>query len=295
MSYAADFSLNLGSVNAGATLKAAIVGTDGKTVSHDISTGFTEIGNGSYQWHYATFANGQRGGVVFYSGTYGGSDGSTWDKTQVTGGTIFGDVPLTPDLEYIDAKISSIGGTGTGARTVTITVNDGSTALESAKVRFTKGAESYVGTTNASGQIVFSLDDGTWDVAITLPLYSFTPTTLAISADTSHTYSMTALSFTVSPAGETTGYIYCYDKNGDPVENMAVEVRAIGTVDQTTGFRISSESRTELSDSDGLVQFPGLLANTKYQIRMENAQTHWRDFTIDADPDPTTTIVSTVA
>ncbi len=82
---------------------------------------------------------------------------------------------------------------GTGARTVTLTVTDGSTPLAGARVRVTEGTESYVGSTDADGEITFSLDDATWTVAITKPGYQFTPTTLAVAADTEATYSMSAV------------------------------------------------------------------------------------------------------
>jgi hypothetical protein len=57
--------------------------------------------------------------------------------------------------------------TGSGARTVTITVNDGTTALQNARVRLTEGANTYTGNTNASGVIVFNVDDATYTVGIT--------------------------------------------------------------------------------------------------------------------------------
>ena len=86
------------------------------------------------------------------------------------------------------------GGTGTGARTITVTVNDGSDALENATVRFTEGANTYSGETDSNGQLVFNLDDATYTVAITKAGYTFSGTTLAVSADASPTYSMTAQS-----------------------------------------------------------------------------------------------------
>lgn len=87
---------------------------------------------------------------------------------------------------------------GTGARTVTITVNDGTTALESAAVRMTKGSESYVLTTNASGQCTFNLDDGMWTVAVTRSGYQYAGTTLVVDGDESATYSITENSSTVT-------------------------------------------------------------------------------------------------
>jgi len=70
-------------------------------------------------------------------------------------------------LQSADAGATTVAratDTGTGARTVTITVNDGTTVLENARVRVTQGAESYAASTNASGVVTFYLDAGTYYV-----------------------------------------------------------------------------------------------------------------------------------
>jgi hypothetical protein len=72
MSYTLDTALILGSQKAGLTLAAQLVDTAGADVGDEVTTGFTEIGNGNYLWHYAAFPDGHRGGVKFYeSGTPG--------------------------------------------------------------------------------------------------------------------------------------------------------------------------------------------------------------------------------
>jgi hypothetical protein len=102
------------------------------------------------------------------------------------------------DAILVQATAAAGASGGTGARTVAITVNDGTAALESARVRMTKGAESYLLSTNASGLATFSLDDGTWAVVITLAGYTFTPATLVVAANVTQTYSMTEAGFTPS-------------------------------------------------------------------------------------------------
>jgi hypothetical protein len=103
--------------------------------------------------------------------------------------------------ELAHAITQSVG--GLGARTVTITVDDGTDPLESASVRMVKNSESYLLSTDANGQCVFNLDDGTWTVSITRPGYQFAGTTLVVNGSESVTYSMTANSAIVSgwPAG----------------------------------------------------------------------------------------------
>lgn len=46
--------------------RATILDTSGATVAAGISTGFVEIGGGSYLWTYASVPDGQRGAVKFY-------------------------------------------------------------------------------------------------------------------------------------------------------------------------------------------------------------------------------------
>jgi hypothetical protein len=191
----------------------------------------------------------------------------TVDKLQVDVREWKGNTP--PDMP----------GTGTGARTIAVTVTDGTDPLEGARVRFTKGAESYVGTTGASGQVTFALDDGTWAVAVTLAGYSMAPTTLAVSADASVTYEMTATSFTPSEPGLVTGYLYCYDEEGQIEQGVTVRLRQTAAV-SGTGVGYDSATRTAVSDATGLVQFTGLFPGAKYQIRRETAS--WYDFPIDA-------------
>lgn len=66
MPYALDFSLALGSSKTSLTLAAQIIDTVGSNTGSAVTTGFVEIGNGYYLWHYAAFPDGHRGGVKFY-------------------------------------------------------------------------------------------------------------------------------------------------------------------------------------------------------------------------------------
>ena len=108
------------------------------------------------------------------------------------------DVTLSAE-DIQDIADGVVAGTaGTGARTVTITVNDGTTALQGANVRVTLNLETYVQATNASGQCTFNLDDGTWTVGITLVNYTYSGTTLVVNGNETATYSMTAAGIDVS-------------------------------------------------------------------------------------------------
>lgn len=83
------------------------------------------------------------------------------------------------------------GSSGTGARTVTITIDDGVSPLQNATVRMTEGANTYIATTNSSGVAVFNMNDATYVISIAKSGYTFSGASLVVSTDVSHTYSMT--------------------------------------------------------------------------------------------------------
>jgi hypothetical protein len=201
-----------------------------------------------------------------------------------------------PTKAEMDTAIAGLN--GAGARTVTITVNDGTDALEGARVRMTNGADSFVVTTNASGVAVFALDDKTWAVAITHSSYSFTPTTLVVSADTTHTYSMSAITIAASDPTFVTGYTYAYDELGAVEEGAVFELVLYTGTGSGRGY--DSKTRTATSSATGLVQFTNLLPGASYMIRRGNkkvwnptdsddytlvatAAPLWKKFTIAAD------------
>ena len=112
MAYTLDFGLALGSSKAGlADLRAQIVDTAGSDVGAAASTGFVEIGQGYYLWHYAAFPDGQRGGVKFYSNA---------------APTVFlAFVALNPEeAENTDAKVTTRLASGTVAADVTAILAD---------------------------------------------------------------------------------------------------------------------------------------------------------------------------
>lgn len=86
----------------------------------------------------------------------------------------------------IDAKISSVSSLGTGSVSWTVTINDGSSALDGVDVWITTDAAGTNmiarGYTNASGQVTFMLDTGTYYCWKQLAGYTFTnPETLTVS------------------------------------------------------------------------------------------------------------------
>ncbi|MFM7845372.1 MAG: hypothetical protein ACKPEY_14225, partial [Planctomycetota bacterium] len=177
--------------------------------------------------------------------------------------------PATDSLEAIRdrgdaAWLTGSAAAGVGARTVTITVDDGSLSLEGAKVRVTKGAETYIGTTGSAGQTQFSIDDGTWRVVITLAGYQFAPTTLVVTGDTSHTYHLAIATITPSDPPQTTGYLVCYDEEGSPQAGITITLSLRAAAG--TGAALDTTERTSVSDGAGVVQFPVLFRGANYVI-----------------------------
>lgn len=165
------------------------------------------------------------------------------------------EVTAIPPIEItvVDTNVA----VSTGARTCVLTVNDGATVLESARVRVTKGAESYVLNTNVSGQATFNLDDGSWVVAITLAGYTYSGTTLVVDGDETATYSMTLVTITPSAAGFVTGYWTCYGTNG-AIEAGTTHYLQVVEGAGTAGLSIDGTKRTAVSGVDGVVQFAGI-------------------------------------
>ena len=172
------------------------------------------------------------------------------------------------DLDtQLDAILAASGSTGSGAYTRTITVNDGTTALQGAKVRLSQGGEEYTGTTDASGQVVFAVDAATWDVAITKPRYRFTPTTLVVAASGSTTYSMTASGPTPSAdPDKTVVRITCYGADTEVEASATVQLRQLTAPSGDEGHAFAGDWTTYTADASGIVDVT-LWSDCTYAIR----------------------------
>lgn len=202
--------------------------------------------------------------------------GSVWDVTN-TASTFYEQDLVQPS--------SGGGGSGSGAYVVTITVNDGVTALQNATVRLTDGGNSYTATTDVSGVASYSLDNATYTVSITKGGYSFTPTTLAVSGATSHAYSMTAVSVTPSDPGQTTGYVTIYTAEHVAASGATVEIQILKLANGTTGSGIDDPLLSGTTNGSGYVEFTGLPRLATYQARVNGGK--WaKGVTLDASSTP---------
>lgn len=156
-------------------------------------------------------------------------------------------------------------GAGSGARTITVTVDDGTDPLENAIVRLTEGANTFVLPTDVSGEAVFNLDDATYTVAITKSGYTYAGTTLAVAADASVTYSMSAISITTpSDPDLSTGVLRCFDKQGAAESGVSISVYLVDGP-ATKGKAYEKDVWTEVSNGSGDVSFVGLVRGATYR------------------------------
>lgn len=212
----------------------------------------------------------------------GASAPTSWDANEV----------------FVDFELQrTLGATAisTGARTVTITVTVESVATQGAKVRVTKGLESYLQTSNVSGVVTFNLDDGTWVVAITSSGATFAGASLVVDGTETVTYDMDALNLTPSDPDRVTAYYLCLDENGDPEEGVEVTLRAkealqsLGVVD---GFALADAARTVESDEDGIASFINVLPGCVYVVQCSGRKEFLVEIPSDADdPFPLRSIV----
>ena len=188
----------------------------------------------------------------------------------------------TDTLEEIADAVAGIStGNGTGARTVTVTVNDGTTALQNAKVRMTSGAETYTASTNVSGFCTFNLNDATWVVSITRNGYSFSGTTLVVDGTETATYSMSLVTITPSSTNKVTGYWTVLNENGVEAASVVVTIKARQPLRGGAGVFHDAGERTATSNANGLVQFTNLIPGWRYAVVANDD--YVADFVVPAD------------
>lgn len=199
--------------------------------------------------------------------------------------------PATDSLEANRDNIGTAGAgltavpssAGTGSRSVTITVNDGAAVLQGARVRiYLNAGDNQVGNTDVNGVVSFSsAADGTYTVTIGLAGYSFTPTTLSVTANTTHTYSMTQQAVTPATGSQTNGYLYTYDQHGALLGGVTLTFQLMEPSTTVAGQSFPGDTFTGISDSNGLLTV-ALRQSTDYRARRDSSDEikgDWVDFT----------------
>ena len=177
------------------------------------------------------------------------------------------------DLDDQLDEILSDADAGAGARTVNVLVNDGSSPLENANVRFDEGANTYIDSTSAAGSGTFNLDDATYQVAVTKDGYTYSGSSLVVTSSVNVTYSMTLNTIAAPPnASTSTGVTYLYDHMGvlEPGAKASVQITS-----GPGGSGIGYDKRiwTEIANSAGLIQFSGLIREATYNYWRGSSKT----------------------
>lgn len=207
------------------------------------------------------------------SGVYSGSVTGTSSGQKIfvmkASGSTFGSrirtIEDTTATFIILSELETYASDGRGAYPVTITIDDGTDPVEGAFVQVFGTGIYGSGTTNASGIAKLALNDGDYDVTVAKVGFPSAYESLTVSGATSDTYSLTATPITESPPGTGTGWMYVYDETMEVEEGVPISIQmSAGPGDDGRG--LDQKIRTETSDEDGLVEFPGMLHGATYRV-----------------------------
>lgn len=166
------------------------------------------------------------------------------------------------DLAWISG--SGSGGAGTGARTIVITVDDGTDPLQNATIRITEGASTFTASTDVDGNATFNLDDLTYTVAITKSGHSFAGDSLVVVADDSQTYSMSTISITPGSGSIVNAYLTTLDGNGQPLAGVKVYYQMMSPP-SGSGYAFDGNEKSVTSNGSALAQM-SLVLGASYSI-----------------------------
>ncbi|MFQ5834308.1 MAG: carboxypeptidase-like regulatory domain-containing protein [bacterium] len=246
MPYTLLLAVGFGSTKTGlATVGYQLKNADATNNGTRITAGIVEVGNGYYQ------------ASVSIPDTHSG--GILWDTGEATPKYVYQDINPGVD-EYTDAKISSRAvGMGTGVNTVTITLTEtgGTPVIPGATVSVKNQANDTLlatGTTDANGQVVFMLDNGTYSVdKQKLGSYSFTnPETLVVSGNTNQSYIGTPISVS-APAQPNTCRMFIWARNldGTLMTTLTGNVTIIKLPYTTSGAAYQKDDTIFILHADG--------------------------------------------
>lgn len=159
-------------------------------------------------------------------------------------------------------------GAGTGANSVAITVNDGTSSLQNALVRVTNGAESYVWPTNEFGVVTFNLDDANWSLGITKPGFQFAPVTLIVNGAEAATYAMMAVTITPSASDRTTCYLTVQTIAGVAVSGINVTLEYRNFREDGRGEGVTPYRSIRATNASGYVEFANFHRLAGYRVKV---------------------------
>lgn len=164
------------------------------------------------------------------------------------------------------SELETYASDGRGAYPVTITIDDGTDPVVGATVRITTTGLVTTKITDGSGIAMFALDNGTYDVTITMAGYGAGVESLTVLGATPETYSLTEI--VVSPPASAlvaTGIMVVYDEDGAKEQGASISIK-LTAGPGTAGYGFDTATRTDVSDADGLVTFPGMIRGATYSV-----------------------------
>jgi hypothetical protein len=185
---------------------------------------------------------------------------------------------------YATRTLTAYNWGGTGAYAITVNVKEGVTNISGATVSFTQGSDVYSATTNSSGNASFSLDAGTFTLAIFKAGYSFTPESVTVSAlaTLNKTITATSLPPAADPARKT---IQITTKDGNGATQTAKSFYWRLTSPPTDdGFAYDYSTHTATTNGSGVFTDEWLIGG-KYEYWRDDNKKVRRNVTIAADTD----------
>lgn len=227
----------------------------------DYKLPLTEIGGtGLYSVNFLALDEGEYGIII-----------KDADRTpQLIGcGSIEWDGSSIINFFTLDSKIDSIASEDLGPNILTVTViesrSDPEVKIQSAKIRFSKGAERTSKETDSLGVAEIGLSNGTWDIVVVRYGYNSYVGSAAVSGDTEIEIELikNAIDEPLAP-GLATGFCLCLSNSGLPVQGINIFYREATAV--SDGYSYSDEYGTFESDQYGVAQFAGFIQGAQYRI-----------------------------
>lgn len=145
-----------------------------------------------------------------------------------------------------------------GANSVTITVvdsSDGTTPVPDVSMLIENSGQTAVinsGKTDASGQVVVALDDGTYKVTLAKSMWNFTvPETLTVSGTTTDSYEGTEVSPSTPSANNQTLYDHVLHADGTGASGAVVTAYIVSVPTESSSNFVSNAKVSSTCDTNG--------------------------------------------
>lgn len=257
----------------GLTLYASLIDTAGTihATLRDIATGFTELGDGRYQWYSASIPDNYRGMAVFHTTAVGAG-------TDFSGVEIRAIQAINPEQhENVDVALSTI-----KAKTDNLPDDPASEATVTTLSAIFSGITSLANWLRAMTRT--STPDATALAEINSGGGSY------VAAQHSLQAKVASVSYTISnvdvdpPAalGLTTGFVLCLGTDGLPEAGVTITAQLVSGPG-TSGYALDTGTITMTSGGDGIAQHTGFVRGARY--RFKRGRGNWTEDALAPDAD----------